>query len=160
MTELAMIVAAAENRVIGRDNQIPWHLSEDLKRFKKITMGHPLIMGRKTFESLGKPLPGRPHLVLSRQADYQPEGVRVFGDLPAALQAAGDRAFVIGGEAVFKEAYPRATTLYFTRVHATPEGDAYFPDVPWEQEFVVEDEQAGQAADGTRYTFVTARRRM
>src|SRR5688572_25703854 len=100
---LSLIVAMAENGVIGRDNRLPWHISEDLKRFKSLTMGHPIIMGRKTHESIGKPLPGRQNIVITRDSFYQAEGAQVVHSLEEALRACGadGEKFVIGGSAVF-----------------------------------------------------------
>ena len=127
----------AENGVIGRDGGLPWHLATDLKRFKRLTMGHTVIMGRKTWESIGRPLPGRRMVVISRQSDYRPAGVEVVSNLDDALaiaSAAGDdEAFVIGGAEIYRLALPRADRLYVTLVLAEVEGDACFPDVDWDQ---------------------------
>ncbi len=132
---LALIAAVADNGVIGRGGELPWRLSADLRRFKSLTMGHPIIMGRRTWESLRRPLPGRTSIVVTRQPRFDagfPE-VRVAADLSAALgQAAaapgGDKlAFVIGGSQVYAAALPHATRLYLTRVLASVEGDAFFP---------------------------------
>lgn len=134
--EIVILAAVAEpNRVIGKDGALPWYLPEDLKRFKRLTVGHAVIMGRKTFESilarLGKPLPERRNLVLTRSRTYPdfPE-VETFPSLPAALQATQNetRVFVIGGEAVFREALPRAHRLELTLVEGPYEGDAFFPE--------------------------------
>ena len=126
---ITLIVAAADNDVIGRDNALPWHLPEDLKRFKRLTLGKPMIMGRKTFESIGKPLPGRLNIVVTRDANYRREGVVVAHDLDAALGAAGDapEVMVIGGAELFRSCLPRATRLHLTRVHADIPGDVYWP---------------------------------
>ncbi len=125
---LSLIVAVAENGVIGRGGGLPWRLSADLARFKRITMGHTLMMGRKTYESIGRPLPGRRSIVISRRPDFHPEGVSVAASLPAALaMAAGDeQVFVIGGGEIFREALPLAGRIYLTRVHATMDGDVHF----------------------------------
>ncbi len=127
---LSCIVAVSENGVIGRDNGLPWKLSADLRRFKQLTTGHAIIMGRKTFDSIGRPLPNRTSIVLTRDLDYAPPGVMVVHSLDEAVAACKDQeeAFVIGGEAVFREALPRTERLYLTRVHASVEGDAYFPE--------------------------------
>ena len=133
--KISLLVAVAENRVIGRDGGLPWHLSADLKRFKKLTLGHAVIMGRKTFESIGRPLPRRRSIVLSRDPSYAPEGAEVAGSLDEALAlAAGededeDEVFVIGGGSVFAAALPKADRLYLTRVHAEVSGDVLFPDL-------------------------------
>ncbi len=128
-TQLAVIVAMAENRVIGRDGTLPWHLSADLKRFRAITTGHWIVMGRKTYESIGRPLPNRTTVVISRQTDYAPPGVLVAGSLAAALEMAADqeRVFVVGGEQIYRQALPLASTIYLTRVQATVAGDRFFP---------------------------------
>lgn len=131
--KISIIVGRARNGVIGRDGDLPWRLSGDLAQFKRRTMGHHLIMGRKTFESLPGILKGRPHLVLSRDPDYAPAGVTRCGSLEQALdlaQAQGDdEAFVIGGAAVYREALGRADRVYLTRVHAEVEGDVTFDEL-------------------------------
>lgn len=126
---LSLIVARAANGVIGKDNQLIWHLSDDLKRFKALTMGHPIVMGRKTFESLPKVLPGRPHYVLTGNLHYEvPEGVQVFHTIEELLQALPEgENFIIGGEHMYKEFLPYVDTLYITEVDREYEGDAYFP---------------------------------
>ena len=130
---ISIIVAVAENGVIGRGGQLPWHLSADLQRFKRLTMGHTIIMGRRTWESIGRALPGRRTVVVTRQPNYRIDdaGVAVAAKLDEALQiaeAAGDsEAFIVGGAALYLEALPRADRLYLTRVHAQVEGDTYFP---------------------------------
>lgn len=132
---LAIIVAQAENRVIGINNNLPWHLPEDLRYFKRVTMGKPIIMGRKTFESIGRPLPGRTNIVVSRDTAYQPENVKVVNSLEAAKELAEsicmvngcDEAMVIGGAQIYEQALPLADRLYLTQVHAEVKGDALFP---------------------------------
>ncbi|WP_417226969.1 type 3 dihydrofolate reductase [Amphritea sp.] len=132
---LAIIVAQAENRVIGINNNLPWHLPEDLRYFKRVTMGKPIIMGRKTFESIGRPLPGRTNIVVSRDTTYQPENVKVVHSLEAAKALAEsicmvngcDEAMVIGGAQIYEQALPLADRLYLTQVHAEVKGDAFFP---------------------------------
>lgn len=128
--KISLIVALSSNRVIGADKQMPWHLSADLKKFKQITLGSPIIMGRKTFESIGRPLPGRTNIVVSRNAAYQPEGVVVFTSLAAALNHAcseSEQVFVIGGASLYEAALPLATELYLTQIHREFAGDTYFP---------------------------------
>lgn len=141
---LAIIVAMDEGGVIGREGGLPWHLPDDLKRFKTITMGHVLIVGRRTFESIGsRPLPGRQFVVLTRSPSYQvPAGVAVATDLGAALQLTADAplVFAAGGAAVYRAALPRADAMYVTRVHASLDGDVRFPDVDWAAWKLVEDE--------------------
>jgi dihydrofolate reductase len=131
--KLSIIVALADDGIIGRDNALPWHLPADLERFKHLTMGHHLIMGRKTFESVGRALPGRTMLVLSRSRPALPEGVRRVASLEEAIDtasAAGDEeAFVAGGAEIYRQALPRADRLYVTRVHARVEGDTRFPEL-------------------------------
>jgi dihydrofolate reductase len=140
MAVLAVIVAAAENGVIGADNKLPWHLPEDLRYFKRITMGKPIVMGRKTFESIGRPLPGRTNIVISRNPGFSAEGIRVVASLEDALALAAEVAaaegaqevMVIGGAQVYQRALEQAQRLYLTRVHATVEGNAYLPELVWE----------------------------
>lgn len=128
--KVALIVGRARNGVIGCDGDLPWRLPADLAQFKRRTMGHHLIMGRRTFESLPGILPGRPHIVLSRDPSYAPEGVRVCSSLEQALSVArtagDDEAFVIGGGAVYREALALADRVYLTHVHADVEGDVTF----------------------------------
>ncbi|MDO1502513.1 dihydrofolate reductase [Winogradskyella maritima] len=134
---LTIIVAAGEDNAIGKDNDLIWHLSDDLKRFKKLTSGHYIIMGRKTFESFPKPLPNRTHVVISRQKDYvAPSGVIVVNSMEDALDAArhDDQPFIIGGGEIYKQSMTLADTLELTRVHSTfPLADTYFPEVDLNQ---------------------------
>ena len=132
---LCLIAGLAQNRVIGLDNQMPWHLPADLKHFKATTLGKPIIMGRKTWDSLGRPLPGRLNLVVSRQVGLQLEGAQVFATLEAARQRAEewareqgvDEVMLIGGAQLYEQALPLADRLYLTRIALQPEGDAWFP---------------------------------
>lgn len=132
---LCLIAALAQNRVIGRDNQLPWHLPADLKHFKAKTLGKPIIMGRKTWDSLGRPLPGRLNLVVSRQAGLQLEGAEVFPSLEAAIVRADewareqgvDELMLLGGAQLYEQGLALAERLYLTRVALQPEGDAWFP---------------------------------
>ena len=128
---LNIIVAMSENRVIGRDGQLPWRLPDDLKRFKSLTMGHHLIMGRRTFDSIGRPLPGRTTIVLTRDANWRAGGVLRAGTLDEALElvATDTQPFIVGGGELYEQFLPRVDRLYVTRVHATIEGDAYFPEI-------------------------------
>jgi dihydrofolate reductase len=140
LIQLAVIIAAAENGVIGRNNTLPWRLPEDLRYFKKVTLGKPIVMGRKTFESIGRPLPGRTNIVLTRNPGFQAEGVRVVASIDDALRLAQDIAatdgvrevVVIGGAEIYKAAIPRADRLYITEVHAKVEGDAVLPQIEWQ----------------------------
>lgn len=139
---VSLIVAVSANGVIGLDGGIPWHLPEDLKLFKETTMGHTLIVGRKTYQSIGRPLPGRQMIVLTRQADYVAEGCQVVGSLEEALmiarEAGEDEAFVAGGAEVYALALPLAERIYWTQVHAEVEGDTYFPEFEREDWLEVE----------------------
>ncbi len=131
-SELTIIVAAAENNAIGKDNKLIWHLSDDLKRFKSLTNGHHIIMGRKTFESFPKPLPNRTHIVITRQNDYKaPEGVIVVNSLEDAISAAKSdpQPFIIGGGEIYKQALLIADKIELTRVHENFEADAFFPEI-------------------------------
>jgi dihydrofolate reductase len=133
--KLALIWAMARNRTIGRNNALPWYLPEDLKYFKRVTLGKPIIMGRKTWESIGRPLPGRTNIVITRDAAFHADGVRVVHSLEQALALAekiclldgGDEAIVMGGAEIYALALPHADRLYLTQVHADVEGDAHFP---------------------------------
>jgi len=144
MTDLSIIVAMANNRAIGKDNQLLWHLPEDLKYFKRITMGKPMIMGRKTFESIGRPLPGRLNIVVTRQQDWRHQGVKVVHSIEEAMDLANAQALIdgvaevmmIGGAELYKTALPAAKKIYLTRVDADIEGDAFFPkltDSEWQE---------------------------
>jgi dihydrofolate reductase len=139
---ITLIVAVADNGVIGRDNALPWHLPEDLKRFKRLTLGKPVVMGRRTFESIGKPLPGRHNIVVTRDANYRGGGITVVHDAEAALRAAGPvpEIMVIGGAGLFRALLPRATRLHLTRVHGNIEGDVLWPALDQREWAVVERE--------------------
>ena len=160
---LAMIAAMSRNRVIGRDNALPWHISADLKHFKRTTLGKPVVMGRKTYESIGRPLPGRTNIVVTRQPDYSAPGVRVATSTESALAlasevATGDGAsevMVIGGEQLYRSLLPHAERLYLTEVDAEVEGDAFFPelDAGWQPV----SEESGEE-NGWRFRFVEYRR--
>ena len=133
---VSLIVAASRNGVIGNKNKLPWHLPADLKRFKQLTLGRPILMGRKTFESIGKPLPGRTNIVITRQPGLQACGASVAHSLEEALRLCEgqEEVFVIGGASIYKQSISFADKLYITRVHASPEGDTSFPeikDVDW-----------------------------
>jgi dihydrofolate reductase len=124
-------VAATENDVIGRDQGMPWHLPDDLKHFKALTLGKPVLMGRRTYQSIGRPLPGRTNLVLTRALDWSVPGVTVVANLDAAIRMAGTAAelVVAGGAQVYALALPRATRIYLTRIHAIIEGDTRLPEL-------------------------------
>ncbi|MGB3719775.1 MAG: dihydrofolate reductase [Hyphomicrobiaceae bacterium] len=135
--EIALVVAAAENGVIGRQGALPWHIPSDLRMFRRITMGKPVIMGRKTFQSIGKPLAGRDNIVVSRDPHFAPEGVIVTNSLAAAIERARAAAassgqneiMVIGGAEVFRKALPLVHRIYLTRVHGNPDGDTFLPEL-------------------------------
>jgi dihydrofolate reductase len=161
--KLSMIVATAQNRVIGRDNALPWYLPNDLKYFKQTTLGKPVIMGRKTYESIGKPLPGRTNIVITRQTDYLPEGVKVVHSVAEARDLAEsvclidgqEEAMIMGGAEIYTLALPDADRLYLTEVHADVDGDAYFPEydkTEW-QEISREDFNA-EGPNPYNYSFV------
>ncbi|MBI4411764.1 MAG: dihydrofolate reductase [Deltaproteobacteria bacterium] len=139
---LSIIVAMSKNGVIGKDNKIPWHLSEDLKRFKKITMGHPIVMGRKTFESIGKPLPGRENIVITHNPKFCADGVRVVHGLDQAMKGykLDEEIFVIGGAEIYKSALPLADKVYLTRIEKEFEGDAFFPESDLQKNFEIREE--------------------
>lgn len=138
--QMALIWAQSENRIIGRNNKLPWYLPEDLKYFKRVTYGKPVIMGRRTFDSIGRPLPGRANIVITHRPDSLPAGVQGVDSLDAARVVAEadalvngeDEIIVMGGAQVYDLALPQADRLYVTHVRAVIEGDAVFPDVPWD----------------------------
>ena len=129
---ISIIAAIGENRELGKDNRLLWHIPEDMKRFRYLTKGHPVMMGRKTFESIGRPLPGRTNIVITRNADYRAEGCIVVDSIEKAIKEAKKRdqeeIFVIGGGEIYKQALPLADKLYLTVVHASAPADTYFPD--------------------------------
>ena len=133
MVKLALIVARSRNGVIGRAGELPWRLPEDLAHFKRTTMGHPVVMGRKTWDSIGRPLPGRRNLVVTRDPHWNADGAEAFASLDAAFDAASDRCgdgdtvFVIGGAQVYREALARADAMHVTEIDRDIDGDAYFP---------------------------------
>lgn len=126
--ELALIVAVASNGVIGRDNKLPWHIPEDLRHFKQVTLGKPVVMGRKTFESIGRPLPQRENIVVTSNPSWQAQGVRAVHSLDQAVAgSSAPEIMVIGGARLFAEALSRAKRLHLTEIHRAYEGDVYFP---------------------------------
>ncbi|MGN5191649.1 type 3 dihydrofolate reductase [Aeromonas veronii] len=138
--KISMIAAMAHDRVIGKDNQMPWHLPADLAHFKRVTLGKPVLMGRKTFESIGRPLPGRRNLVISRNSDYRADGVEVIDSVGAALAllagSSVEELMVIGGGHLYAEMLPSADCLYLTQIDLTVEGDTRFPafdDGQWQR---------------------------
>jgi dihydrofolate reductase len=162
MPNITLVVAIARNRVIGRDNQLPWHLPEDLAHFKAVTLGHPVLMGRKTWESLPprfRPLPGRRNIVVTRQGDYAAAGAEVAPSILEALALTGENeeVCVIGGAEIFAATLPLADTLEVTEVALEPEGDTWFPAIsPADWRETAREAHVGQ--DGTGYAFVTYKR--
>ncbi len=166
LVPVAMIVAMAKNRVIGVDGKLPWYLPEDLKFFKRMTQAKPLVMGRKTFASIGKPLPNRLNIVVTRDAQFSAEGTRVCHELPAALALADQQAtieaaeeiMVMGGGEIYRQALPFAQRLYITEVDIEVDGDAHFPAFSTEEGREVQ-RVAGQPAEGqSNYDFVVYER--
>lgn len=165
--QLSLMAALAENRVIGRDNKLPWHLPNDLKYFKSVTLGKPVLMGRKTWESLGRPLPGRTNIVITRQPGYAPAGATVAVSLDDAIYLAEhavrgtgiDECVVIGGAEIYAQALPRCDRLYLTEVHASVPGDAYFPEFDRARWREVKRERFGaEGANPYDYSFVVYER--
>ena len=157
---ISMIVARSRNHVIGRDNQMPWKISADLQFFKRVTMGHPVIMGRKTWESIGRPLPGRRNIVVSRNQDLQLTGAEVVHSLDGALNSLSEfsRVFVIGGEQLFTQAFDKADRLYITEIDLDIEdGDTFF-EVPGEASWKEVERTPGSEGDIT-FNFVTLERK-
>jgi len=158
--KLSAIVALASNRVIGADNQLPWRLPQDLARFKRLTMGHTLVMGRKTYESIGRPLPGRHFIVVTRRRDYAPAGVTVAHSVEQALEQARARAddevFVIGGADVYAQTMHLLHRLYLTRIDREYPGDTFFPDVDLSGWRCVEEEPHPEA--DPPFAFITFER--
>ncbi len=155
--DISIIVAVAKNNVIGNENKLIWRLSDDLKRFKKLTTGHHILMGRKTFESIGKPLPNRKNLIITRNKDYKVEGGFVFQDIESAIDFAKengeDELFIIGGGEIYRKLLDRTERIYLTKVHTSPEGDAFFPELESEDWFVFH-EEAHLANEKNEHNFV------
>jgi dihydrofolate reductase len=151
---VSIIVAMAQNRVIGANNALPWHLSSDLKRFKALTMGHHILMGRKTFESIGRVLPGRHSVVITRNPAWRAHGVVVAGSLADAVSKTGNdtEIFVIGGELVFREALPLADRIYLTEIHREFAGNVFFPDIVSSQWVEAAREDLRDEASGLAYS--------
>ena len=156
---ISMIVARSRNLVIGKENKIPWKISADLQFFKKVTMGYPIIMGRKTWESIGRPLPGRRNIVVSRNTSYSAVGAELVSSLEQALDSLKDfkRVFVIGGQQLFNQAFPLADELFITEIELQVDGDTYFeiPDPSDWQEIDRVQEKEGEI----EFAYVTLRRK-
>jgi dihydrofolate reductase len=158
----SIIAAVSENNVVGKDNGLPWKLSADLKRLKSLTMGHHIIMGRKTWDSLGRALPGRVNVVITNRKDFRAEGAVVVNSLEEALTvSSGDtEIFIFGGAEIFRKALPLVDKIYFTRVHARIRGDAFFPDFNlFEWQETQREEHHKDDKNEYDYTFVTLERK-
>ena len=167
----AIVVAAAENGAIGKDNRLLWHLPDDLKRFKSLTLGKPIVMGRKTFESIGKPLPGRTNIVISRQDHLALPGCVVVDSLPAALNFAQSQqpmsalpeateAMIIGGAEIYRQSLPFANIVHRTRVHASADGDVFFPELsPTEWRETSRERHSADERHAHAFSFMTFERR-
>ncbi|MEP4380339.1 MAG: dihydrofolate reductase [Alphaproteobacteria bacterium] len=157
---ISLIVAMAENGVIGRDGGLPWRIPADLKFFKETTIGHPIVMGRKTHQSIGRALPGRTNIVITRDKGFSGEDIAVVGDLDAAILAAGnaDEVMVIGGAQIYELALPRAERIYLTEVHIAADGDTRFPEL--DHDAWRETARVDHPADGETpaFSFVTLER--
>lgn len=159
---LAIIVALSENNVVGIENRLPWKISADLRRVKALTMGHHILMGRKTHESIGKPLPGRTNVIISRNGNYSAEGCVIVNSLDAALELAKQdpEIFVFGGGEIFKQALPLVQKIYMTRVHTNIDGDTYFPELnPEEWQLTEEERHAADEKNEFDYSFLTYERK-
>ncbi len=158
-TKISAIAAIGTNRVIGRGNDLIWKIPDDLTRFREITKGHPVIMGRRTFESIGRPLPDRENIVITREKDYAPEGVLVVYSVEEALKKAreskNEEVFVIGGGEIYKQMLPYTDKLYLTIIDATAEGDTFFPDY---SEFKKETFREERDYNGLKYTWINLER--
>jgi dihydrofolate reductase len=159
---VSIVVAASANGVIGRNGKLPWHIPDDLRRFRELTLGKPVVMGRRTYDSIGRPLPGRRNIVISRQSSLRLSGCDLVESTAGALElaAGADEVMIIGGERVYEELLPRTTRIHMTRVHATIEGDAFFPALEsdewrilWSEEHPATDMQP------LSFTFETLERR-
>ncbi|MDQ0217974.1 dihydrofolate reductase [Peribacillus cavernae] len=160
---ISLMLAMDENRLIGKHNQLPWHLPSDLRYFKNVTMGHPIVMGRKTFESIGSVLPGRENIVVTRRTDYKAEGATIVHSIDEVKQLSDsldEEIFVIGGAEIFKEVLPVTDRLYITEIHHRFEGDTYFPEID-EHEWVKRSVTPGVVDENNLYPhdFVVSERK-
>jgi dihydrofolate reductase len=161
MIKISIIVAMASNRAIGLDNQMPWHLSADLKKFKHITMGSPILMGRKTYESIGRPLPGRDNIIISRNINYKQAGCFVFNTIESAIASCHqhDEIFIIGGATFYEAMLPKANKLYLTHINQPFEADTFFPSIKqdeWKE--VKREEIDNDSSVDFTYSFLTLER--
>ena len=162
--QVVLVVAMSENRVIGRDGGLPWQISADLKHFKKVTMGSPIIMGRKTWDSIGRALPGRRNIVITRNTEFMPEGADTVTTIDAALALCRDdnaeKAMIIGGGQIYAETIKIADVIELTEVHETIDGDTVFPEIDasiWQE--TSREKQPSETPEGPTFSFVTLRRR-
>lgn len=158
---VSLIAAVAENGVIGRDNTLPWRLPADLRHFRRLTLGHPVLLGRRNYESIGRPLPGRTNIVLTRRRGYTAPGCTVVHSLADALAAAAgtDELFVAGGAEIYAQALERAQRFYLTRVHAEVPGDTRFPEVDWSRwRETARERHEPDAEHAYSYSFITLER--
>ena len=161
---ISLIAAVADNNVIGRDNRLPWHLPADLKFFKNTTTGHHVLMGRKTFDEIKKPLPGRINVIITRQPDFHPDGVAIARSIDEAIgkaESSGDpEIFIIGGAEIFRQVLHRADRMYITRVHTEAEGDTFFPEFDDVNEWKLVDAEHYEADERNAhpYSFLTYER--
>ncbi len=163
MAEIIVIAAIAKNNVIGKDGDIPWRIKEDFQHFKDLTMGHPCIMGDKTYESLpdnSKPLPGRENIVLTFDKNYHPEGAKIFYSFEEGLEYCKDRekAFITGGASIYKLGLKVADTLELTRIHKDFEGDTYFPEINFDEWELIKKEEKVDEKHG-EFSFLTYKRK-
>ncbi|MDX5422556.1 MAG: dihydrofolate reductase [Hymenobacteraceae bacterium] len=160
---IAIVVAAAENNVIGKDNGLIWHLPADLRHFKALTMGHPMLMGRKTFESIGKPLPGRTTIIITSQKGYKAEGCAVVHSLQEAIEKGKEldkQIYVVGGAEIYRQALSVTDTIYLTRVHHSFDGDVYFPELKEEEwETISKEHHSPDEKNKYSYTFFELKRK-
>ena len=161
---IAIVVAVAENNVIGKNNQLIWHLPADLRFFKNLTMGHPIIMGRKTYESIGKPLPGRTTVIITRQHGFEAPGCIVVNSIDEAISEArtiDQEVYIIGGAEIYKQALAKTDNIYLTRVHHNFDGDTFFPELD-EAEWEMESEEKHEPDEKNMYSysFITLKRKI
>ncbi len=160
--DISVIVAASENDVIGFENQLPWHLSADLKRFRTLTTGHHIIMGRKTFDSIGRLLPDRTTVIVTRNPDFYFDGASIANSLEGGLKLVGQdpKPFIVGGAEIYRQSLPLANSIYLTRVHTEVLGDTYLPAIDWDQWHCVScDRFQADRKNDFDYSFLVYRRR-
>ncbi len=160
---VSIIVATADNNVIGKDNQLIWHLPADLKHFKQLTMGHPILMGRKTYESIGKPLPGRTSIIITRQSDFEADGCIVVHSVQEAIERAkqiDEEVYIIGGAEIYRQALPFTDNIALTKIHHNFNGDTFFPELSEDDwEVTSKEEHEPDEKNKYKYTFLTLKRK-